>query len=79
MCRRWSFLRRCSAKTVRFVDNNNDQAGKDATTFMLVKGYNHLVFAYTDMDELVQTERYQGYCEALQEYDKKGVHCNYHV
>ena len=24
------------------------------------------------MDELVQTERYQGYCEALQEYDKKG-------
>lgn len=31
-------------KTVRFVDNNNDQAGKDATTFMLVKGYNHLVF-----------------------------------
>ena len=57
---------------MRFVDNNNDQAGKDATTFMLVKGYNHLVFAYTDMDELVQTERYQGYCEALQEYDKKG-------
>lgn len=59
-------------KTVRFVDNNNDQAGKDATTFMLAKGYNHLVFAYTDMDELVQTERYQGYCEALQEYGKKG-------
>ena len=57
---------------MRFVDNNNDQAGKDATTFMLAKGYNHLVFAYTDMDELVQTERYQGYCEALQEYDKKG-------
>ena len=57
---------------MRFVDNNNDQAGKDATTFMLAKGYNHLVFAYTDMDELVQTERYQGYCEALQEYGKKG-------
>lgn len=59
-------------KNVRFVDNNNYQAGKDAAEFLLAKGYKQLVFAYTDMNELVQTERYKGYCEALQEHGEVG-------
>lgn len=65
---------------VCFVDNNNDQAGKDATTFMLAKGYNHLVFTYTDMDELVQTENVIKVTVKLcKNTVKKGVHCNYHA
>lgn len=60
-------------KSVRFVDNDNYQAGRDAAAFMLEKGYGHLVFAYTDMNELVQTERYQGYSTYMQSCDKEAL------
>lgn len=60
-------------KSVRFVDNDNYQAGRDAAAFMLEKGYEHLVFAYTDMNELVQTERYQGYSAYMQGCDKEAL------
>src|SRR3712207_2565239 len=45
----------------KFVNNNNHQAGYDAAAFLLQKGYEAIVYAYTDMDELVQAERYKGY------------------
>ena len=60
-------------KSVRFVDNDNYQAGRDAAAFMLEKGYEHLVFAYTDMNELVQTERYQGYSTYMRSCDKEAL------
>lgn len=60
-------------KSVQFVDNDNYQAGRDVAEFMLKKGYEHLVFAYTDMNELVQTERYQGCSDYLKEQQKEGL------
>lgn len=49
----------------KFVNNNNHQAGYDAAVFLLQKGYEAIVYAYTDMDELVQAERYKGYAALM--------------
>ncbi|CRS28136.1 LacI family regulatory protein [Streptococcus equi subsp. equi] len=49
----------------KFVNNNNHQAGYDAAAFLLQKGYEAIVYAYTDMAELVQAERYKGYAELM--------------
>ncbi|MGT2934561.1 LacI family DNA-binding transcriptional regulator [Streptococcus castoreus] len=49
----------------KFVDNDNRQAGYDATAFLLDRGVNQITYAYTDMDELVQAERYIGYAEKM--------------
>lgn len=57
-------------KHVRYVNNDNLQAGKDATSYLLKKGYQHISYLYTDMDELVQAERYMGYAEEMK---KKGL------
>lgn len=46
---------------VAFVDNDNSQAGQDVAKFLLDKGYTQICYAYTDMDELVQADRYTGY------------------
>lgn len=46
---------------IHYVDNNNYQASQDATKFLWEKGYRHIVYAYTDMQELVQSDRYEGY------------------
>lgn len=53
------------SRNVRFVDNNNNQASQDATQFLLDKGYEQIVYAYTDMDELVQASRYLGYASVM--------------
>ncbi|TCD45856.1 LacI family DNA-binding transcriptional regulator [Streptococcus sp. X16XC17] len=44
-----------------FVDNDNRKAGQDVTKFLLEKGYQRITYAYTNMDELAQAERYMGY------------------
>src|SRR3712207_2265256 len=49
----------------KFVNNNNHRAGYDAAAFLLQKGYEDIVYAYTDMDELVQAERYKGYAALM--------------
>lgn len=49
----------------KFVNNSNHQAGYDAAAFLLQKGYEAIVYAYTDMDELVQAERYKGYAALM--------------
>ncbi|MEX2804377.1 LacI family DNA-binding transcriptional regulator [Streptococcus sp. H31] len=54
-----------SGSNIRYVDNNNIQAGQDAGDFLIAKGYREIVFASTDMAELVQAQRYQGYCQSL--------------
>ncbi|AXQ77788.1 LacI family transcriptional regulator [Streptococcus chenjunshii] len=61
-----------SAVGIQYVDNNNIQAGKDAADFLINKGYRKIIFASTDMDELVQAQRYQGYCQSLAEHSLEG-------
>ncbi len=68
-----SSYEKLATKSVQFVDNDNYQAGRDVTQFMVSKGFEHLVFAYTDMNKLVQTERYRGCCEYLQEHQKDSL------
>lgn len=68
-----SSYEKLATKSVQFVDNDNYQAGRDVAEFMVSKGFEHLVFAYTDMNELVQTERYRGCCEYLQEHQKNSL------
>lgn len=52
---------------VTFVDNDNRRAGEDATRFLIEKGYKNIVYAYTDMAELVQSNRFEGYQSAMKE------------
>ncbi|MGG6797747.1 UNVERIFIED_CONTAM: LacI family DNA-binding transcriptional regulator [Streptococcus canis] len=49
----------------KFVDNDNRQAGYDATAFLLERGFKQITYVYTDMDELVQAERYIGYAKKM--------------
>lgn len=49
----------------KFVDNDNRQAGYDAAAFLLERGFKQITYAYTDMDELVQAERFIGYAEKM--------------
>lgn len=48
-----------------YVDNDNFQAGYDATEFLLNKGVTQLVYVYTNLDEKVQNARFKGYQAAL--------------
>ncbi|MGT2908013.1 LacI family DNA-binding transcriptional regulator [Streptococcus dentiloxodontae] len=50
-----------------FVDNDNQKAGFDATQFLLSRGYHHILFAYTNLDETVQAARFEGYLQAIKE------------
>lgn len=68
-----SSYEKLATKSVQFVDNDNHQAGQDVAEFMVNKGFEHLVFAYTDMNELVQTERYQGCRDYLEEHQKDSL------
>ncbi len=52
---------------ITFVDNDNRRAGEDATRFLIEKGYKDLVYTYTDMAELVQANRFEGYQLAMEE------------
>ena len=58
-------------KKARYVNNDNVQAGKDLTNFLLKKGYKHIAYVYSNLSEMVQEDRYTGYKDALksrQEY-----------
>lgn len=55
---------------IAYVDNNNYQAGKDVASFLIDRGYDHICYAYTDLDELVQSERYNGFSVSMAEHDK---------
>lgn len=52
---------------VTFVDNDNSRAGQDVTAFLVDKGYQKIAYAYTELAELVQADRYQGYREVMAE------------
>ncbi|MGT2926470.1 LacI family DNA-binding transcriptional regulator [Streptococcus cuniculipharyngis] len=55
---------------VAFVDNDNYRAGQDVATFLLDKGYTQICYAYTDMNELVQADRYAGYEEVMRDHQR---------
>lgn len=57
--------------TLYHVDNDNYLAGYDATKFLLAKGYETIIYAYTDLAENVQDARYRGYQAAIAESQKK--------
>ena len=52
---------------IYYVDNNNREAGQDVTRFLLDKGYRKITYAYTNIDELVQAERYMGYASEMKD------------
>ena len=51
-----------------YVDNDNHLAGYDATRYLLEKGFETVIYAYTNLDEGVQNARYLGYQQALNEF-----------
>lgn len=55
----------------QYIDNDNRQAGFDATKYLLDKGYSQITYIYNDMEEMVQAERYIGFANAMKEKDKK--------
>lgn len=48
-----------------FVNNDNMAAGKDATDFLFKKTYQYPAFVYSDLQEMVQHDRYTGYLHAM--------------
>lgn len=52
-----------------YVDNDNRQAGFDATEFLYAKGLGNILYVYTDMDENVQNDRFLGYRDAVKQHD----------
>lgn len=54
----------------RYVNNDNVAAGKDATEYLLSKGYQHPAYIYDDMEEMVQKDRFIGYSHAMKEKGK---------
>lgn len=55
---------------IAFVDNDNYQAGQDLADFLMAKGYNQICYTYTDLDELVQADRYAGYEEVMRNHHR---------
>lgn len=50
---------------VMYVNNDNITAGSDATAFLMRKGYRHLAYVSTNLQEFVQNDRYLGYQRAM--------------
>lgn len=53
------------------IDNDNRQAGYDASKYILDKGFSKVTYIYNDMDEMVQAERYIGFANAMKEIGQK--------
>ncbi|WGN90243.1 LacI family DNA-binding transcriptional regulator [Ligilactobacillus faecis] len=58
-------------ETLYHVDNDNYLAGYDAACFLLDKGYETIIYAYTDLAENVQNARFKGYEAAVKESGRK--------
>ena len=52
-------------KRARYVNNDNVQAGKDLTNYLLKRGYQEVAYVYSNLSEVVQEDRYMGYKDAL--------------
>lgn len=54
-----------SPNSIPYVDNDNINAGLDATEYLISKGHRHLGYAFTSRCQLVQTDRLRGFHEAI--------------
>lgn len=59
-----------AGQCMAFIDNDNRQAGQDVAQFLLAKGYSQICYTYTDLDELVQADRYAGYEEVMRDHHR---------
>lgn len=54
-----------AANKISYVNNDNIQAGTDATNYLLDKGHQKICFLYSDMSKMVQSDRILGYQRAM--------------
>lgn len=54
-------------ESTSYVDNDNIQASSDATNYLINKGHQNICYVYTNLDEMVQDDRYVGYRLAVKE------------
>jgi len=58
------------SKDVNFLDVDNLQAGRKATLHLLRLGYKRVATITGSQDQVAGYDRYQGYLQALQDYDR---------
>ncbi|BBO00411.1 LacI family DNA-binding transcriptional regulator [Sporolactobacillus terrae] len=61
-----------NANSIPYVDNDNVNAGLDATEYLINKGHRQLGYAFTSRYQLVQTDRMLGFHEAIRRNDLYG-------
>lgn len=62
-------LGKAASPFVSLVDNDNIQAGFEATTYFINKGYKNIGFVAGNKELVVSQDRYQGYKNALKAYN----------
>lgn len=62
-------LGKAASPFVSLVDNDNIQAGFEATTYFINKGYKNIGFIAGNKELVVSQDRYQGYKNALKAYN----------
>jgi DNA-binding LacI/PurR family transcriptional regulator len=60
---------------IKYVDNDNVQAGSDAAWFLLSRHFNNLAYVYTDLRQVVQNDRYWGAKQAIEAIPAKSLVC----
>ncbi|MFB9768745.1 LacI family DNA-binding transcriptional regulator [Lactiplantibacillus modestisalitolerans] len=50
---------------ISYVNNDNVQAGTDATQYLLDRGHRQICFLYSDLSKMVQSDRMLGYQRAM--------------
>lgn len=55
---------------VRYVDNDNYKAAVDAADYLLDQGKTGIGYVYTDLNEMVQLDRYQGYWQTMAKHGR---------
>lgn len=61
-----------NANSIPYVDNDNINAGFDATEYLINKGHHQLGYAFTSRYQLVQADRMLGFHEAIRRNDLYG-------
>lgn len=54
-----------AANKISYVNNDNIQAGTDATQYLLDNGHRRICFLYSDLTKMVQSDRILGYQRAM--------------
>ncbi|KRM89334.1 LacI family DNA-binding transcriptional regulator [Liquorilactobacillus vini] len=62
-------------RNLKFVDNDNLQAGSDAANFLLGRHFNKLAYVYTDLRQVVQNDRYLGVKQVVDQQTSEQLLC----